>query len=180
MPHAKTPPESPTSTPTTNLPFRPKVPQPPTHENASSDGPLDRPDAHLEDPPTTSPFPSTPPKPQTPAGQASTSASPTSPSPRNHHQYAETRLSASISFLTLHHLPIYKLPAEIFHQILCLIPIDDYPSLVPAFYHLLRAKGITQAIPTPRLQRLLIWPRHGFFDSYANATDVGSKGFIPR
>ena len=84
--------------------------------------------------------------------------------------HADARFEASRKFLELCSLPIYRLPAEILVNVLTFVPIDTYPSLIPATWHLLRHKGIVSPIPTDRLQAILIWPRTGFFDSLANAS----------
>ena len=86
------------------------------------------------------------------------------------HDHAEARLSASLSFLAIRTSLIYQLPAEILLNILSRLSLDSYPSLVAALWHLLRHHGIAPQISTHRLKLILLWPRHGFYDSYAHAT----------
>lgn len=89
--------------------------------------------------------------------------------PVNHSQHADTRLASSIALLDLLQQPIYQLPVEILLTILGRISIVDYPALVPATWHLLRKRGLASNYSTDELRYILLWPRMGFFDSYAHA-----------
>ena len=93
----------------------------------------------------------------------------------------DQRFEASRGLLELTSLPVYQLPAEIMLNILCLLHLEDYPSLIAANWHLLRHHEIAENFSTPRLKQILIWPRCGFFDSYFNARHGTEErdAFIP-
>ena len=96
-------------------------------------------------------------------------------------EIADQRFEASRGLLELCNLPIYQLPAEIMLNVLRLLQLEDYPSLIVATWHLLRHHNIAENFPTPRLKQILIWPRCGFFDSYFNASHGAHErdAFIP-
>ena len=84
----------------------------------------------------------------------------------------EERFQAGLRLHQLYELPIYRLPNEIYLNIFDRLRLDDFPALVAAAWHLLRHSGVAPVIPTARLKDILLWPRHGFYDSYEHATDT--------
>lgn len=94
----------------------------------------------------------------------------------------EERFQAGLDLQQLYALPIYQLPIEIMLNILSRLELHDFPSLVAACWHLLRHVGVADAIPTTRLRDIILWPRHGFFDSMDHATDPSrvDRGFLPQ
>lgn len=66
-------------------------------------------------------------------------------------------------------------------NVLSRLSLHDFPSLVAACWHLLRHVGVAPPIPTPRLREILLWPRHGFYDSLERASDPArvNRGFLP-
>jgi hypothetical protein len=93
----------------------------------------------------------------------------------------EERFQAGLHLQQLYALPIYQLPIEVMLNILSRLELHDFPSLVAACWHLLRHVGVADAIPTPKLRELLLWPRRGFFDSVEHAIDPArvDRGFLP-
>ncbi len=93
----------------------------------------------------------------------------------------EERFQAGLKLQQLYALPIYQLPPEIMLNIYSRLELHDYPSLIAAAWHLLRHSGVASVIPTPRLKDILLWPRHGFFDSIEHACDTSrvDRGFLP-
>ena len=92
---------------------------------------------------------------------------------------AEERSQARQQLRALYALPIYQLPAEIMLNILNRLELNDFPSLVPATWHLLRHHGIAPSILTPRLTSILEEARPGLFSSVENATDCSSNEYLP-
>ena len=99
------------------------------------------------------------------------------PNSPNHTAHAEARLSASLAFLAIRTSPIYRLPAEILLHILSRLPLETYPALVAALWQLLRHHGVAPQLSTFRLKMILLWPRMGFYDSYAHATSLKLSEF---
>lgn len=93
----------------------------------------------------------------------------------------EERFQAGLKLQELYALPIYQLPPEIMLNIFSRLDLHDFPALVAAAWHLLRHSGVAPVIPTARLKDILLWPRHGFFDSIEHATDTSrvDRGFLP-
>ncbi|KAL6720342.1 hypothetical protein ACLMJK_002263 [Lecanora helva] len=94
----------------------------------------------------------------------------------------EERFQAALKLQQLYALPIYQLPGEILVNIFDRLWLEDFPALIAAAWHLLRHSGVAPVIPTPRLREILLWPRHGFYDSYEHATDASrgvDRGYLP-
>ena len=93
----------------------------------------------------------------------------------------EERFQAGLRLQQLYVLPIYRLPNEIYLNIFNRLKLEDFPALVAAAWHLLRHAEIAPVIPTARLKEILLWPRHGFFDSYEHAADTSrlDRNFLP-
>ena len=102
--------------------------------------------------------------------------------PRRPNETIEDRLNAHTALFSLHDTPIYQIPAEVLLNVLDRLPVSDYPSLIPAIWHLLRHHEIVPTIPTEKLKLLLVWPRSGFFDSHAHACAGDGNGHpaMPR
>lgn len=93
----------------------------------------------------------------------------------------EERFQAGLKLQQLYDLPIYQLPTEILLNIFNRLQLEDFPALIAAAWHLLRHSGVAPVMSTTRLKEILLWPRHGFYDSYEHATDTSrvDRGFLP-
>ena len=92
---------------------------------------------------------------------------------------AKERRAASQKLAALYALPIYTLPPELIMNVLQRLDLNDFPALLSGLMPLLRRCGIVHGMSTPRLQRLLIEPRRGFYGSLSRAIDPGNDEYLP-
>ena len=95
----------------------------------------------------------------------------------------DERLNAGLQLQSLHALPVYQLPPELWLNILSRLELRAYPSLVAATWHLLRHYGIVPSYSTQQLKTILVEPRRGFFGSVEYAVDRSrdeNHGFLDR
>ena len=91
----------------------------------------------------------------------------------------EERVQERQQLIALYSLPLYSLPAELVLHVLSLLDLEDFPTFIVAAMPLMRRCGIVKNMDTPRLRRLLMEPRQGFYASLASVADPTSDRYMP-